>query len=263
MTELRLGDCLDVMGSIPDGSIDLIACDLPFGTTACRWDHVIPFEPLWAHYRRLIKPRGAIVLNASQPFTSILVMSNPEWFRYEWIWDKVVGTNFQLANYRPLKSHESILVFSPAPAVFTKSGDCMAYYPQRTSRDQDDLRPYPKIRDSPMMRIRSGVGTPGKDYDPETKFPVSILSFHGREGECNGQRRLHSSQKPVALMEYLIKTYSKEGETILDNCMGSGTTGVACLNTGRNFIGIESDPGYFAVAERRIVAELDKTALFA
>jgi site-specific DNA-methyltransferase (adenine-specific) len=247
MTELRLGDCLDVMGSIPDGSIDLIACDLPFGTTACRWDQVIPFEPLWAHYRRLIKPRGAIVLNASQPFTSILVMSNPEWFRYEWIWDKVNhSSGYGNAKRMPLKRHESACVF------YQKSP---TYNPQMGAG-----KPFvASTRGVPKILGRTGLKS-GPSINRGTRYPTSIIRF---KADIKSEMGLHPTQKPVALMEYLIRTYSNEGDTVLDNAMGSGTTGIACLNTGRNFIGIESDPSYFAVAERRIAAELDKTALFA
>jgi site-specific DNA-methyltransferase (adenine-specific) len=262
MIELHCGDCLEVMRGIADASVDLILTDLPYGSSECRWDQIIPLEPLWKHYKRLIKPRGAIVLTAIQPFTSLLVMSNREWFRYEWIWNKKAGTNFQQANYRALRIHENVLVFSPAPATFSKRQNAMTFYPQRTPRDPANLRPYSRVTGQ-MTRIRSGLCKKGRNYDPFTCFPVSILTFGSRAGECNASRRIHNTQKPVALMEYLIKTYTNEGDTVLDSCMGSGTTLVACLNTGRDFIGIEKDPEIFATAEKRIAAELDKTPLLA
>jgi site-specific DNA-methyltransferase (adenine-specific) len=252
MIDLRLGDCLDVMGTIPDGSIDLIATDLPFGTTACRWDQIIPFEPLWAHYRHLIKPRGAIVLNASQPFTSMLVMSNREWFKYCLVWEKSRPGNPFNAMHRPMKSHEDIVVFSGAAAA-NGAEVRMNYNPQ-------GLRPCNRVEKNKFKSTASIYGQrPGRANKSEyrqkwTNYPSTVLRFPNSRGG-------HETTKPVLLMEYLIRTYSNEGDTVLDNCMGSGTTGVACLNTGRNFIGIEKDPVYFAIAESRIAAELAKTAL--
>jgi DNA modification methylase len=233
MMQLLQGDCLELMHQIPDGSIDMILADLPYGTTACKWDSVIPFEPLWAHYKRLIKPRGAIVLFASQPFTSALVMSNPDWFRHEWIWSKSNGGGFLNANRAPLKRHESVIVFSESQPI---------YRPQFT-------------RGKPYACRSSAAG--GTTFDQTVagwvtqndghRFPVTIQHYPNETG-------LHPTQKPVDLLAYLIRTYTNEGETVLDNTMGSGSTGVACIQTGREFIGIEKDAGYFQIAQRRIMA---------
>jgi site-specific DNA-methyltransferase (adenine-specific) len=225
------GDCLDEMGYIPDKAIDMILCDLPYGTTGCSWDSIIDFRDLWAHYRRIIKPSGAIVLTSSQPFTSALVMSNPEWFRYEWIWEKEQGVNFQLVKHQPLKLHESILVFCKGP---------MAYNPQDTTA---------------VNRIKSNKKKAGKlehidlltDTYTQTvgNYPKSIIKY-------NRERGLHPTQKPVALFEYLIKTYTNPGELVLDNCAGSFTTAIACINTGRRYICIEKDEAYYNLGVNRI-----------
>jgi site-specific DNA-methyltransferase (adenine-specific) len=239
MIDLLHGDCLELMASIPDGSVDMILCDLPYGTTACKWDTVIPFEPLWAQYKRIAKRNAAIVLTASQPFTSALVMSNPKMFRHEWVWKKNCGSNFANLKHAPFKEHESVLVFSEAAPAF---------YPIRQERS---------AAGKAMVLSRSYASPAGGEYinnslsvdtakrDPGTRQPSSVQPFPREVG-------FHPTQKPVALMEYLIRTYTNEGETVLDNCMGSGTTGVACANTGRNFIGIERDAGYFQVASERI-----------
>lgn len=234
MIDLRCGDCLEEMQAIPDGSVDMILCDLPYGTTACKWDQVIPFAPLWAAYRRVIKKNGAIVLTASQPFTSLLVCSNLKWFRYEWIWDKVnLFTNQMNAARMPMKQHENICVFSQEAAVYNPQKQIgKAYKAQR----RKSIEVY-------SVTPRDGVNEDGM------MFPGSVIALRGRNPNEQG---FHPTQKPVSLMSYLIQTYTNVGETVLDNCMGSGTTGVACIQTGRNFIGIEKDPGYFAIAERRI-----------
>ena len=222
-------DCLEGMKRIPDKSVDMILCDLPYGTTACKWDTIIPFEPLWEQYERVIKNNGAIVLTASQPFTSALVMSNPELFRYEWIWEKEQGVNFLLAKKQPMKVHESILVFSRKQTT---------YKPQMTYG-----KPYVSGKGD------SGEVT-GRVVKKQTKnngvrYPRTVQRINRETG-------IHPTQKPVPLFEYLIKTYTNEGETVLDNCVGSGTTAIACLNTNRNFIGFEMDKGYFDVATKRI-----------
>lgn len=238
---LELGDCLEIMPSIPDGSVDLILCDLPYGTTACKWDSVIPFEPLWAQYRRVAKRNAAIVLTASQPFTTALIASNMREFAYSWIWDKGVGANFVQAKRMPLKTTEDVAVFCP-------SGKTPAYYPQMTARDKP-IKGRPIVVNSGSIPIRGSAmaAYQGKEYTEA--YPTAVLPFSSRAA---GARGLHPTQKPVALMEYLIRTYTREGETVLDNCMGSGTTGVACVNTGRRFVGIEQDPMYFAIAFDRI-----------
>lgn len=224
---LLLGDCLERMNEIPDGSIDMILADLPYGTTACKRDSVIPFEPLWAHYRRIIKPTVAIVLTASQPFTTALIASNLRDFRYCWVWHKKLAGNPFLAKRQPMKRHEDVCVFSTEPH---------RYFPQMTTgkmRKKGGGRS--KLFDVPL------TASTNNQY-----YPTSILEF------SNAQRGAHPTQKPVALMEYLIRTYTDEGETVLDNTMGSGTTGVACVRTNRNFIGIEMDETYFEIAKKRI-----------
>jgi site-specific DNA-methyltransferase (adenine-specific) len=224
------------MAEIPDGSVDMILCDLPYGTTQCTWDALIPFGPLWSHYRRIIRRDGIICLTASQPFTGALVMSNPEWFRYEWIWEKDRPTGFLDARRRPLKAHESILVFS---AVRDPQ-----YCPQKTFGHKPSNRPGRGAR-SPSVYSSATVGAGGSTE----RFPRSIQRFNAPQA---AERVGHPTQKPAALMEYLIRTHTNEGETVLDNCMGSGTTGVASVNTGRRFIGIERDPSYFEIARKRI-----------
>ena len=233
------GDCLELMGRIPDGSVDMIAADLPYGTTACRWDVVIPFESLWLHYRRIIKPRGAIVLTASQPFTSALVMSNPEWFRYEWIWDKALPSGSLDANRRPLRRHESVAIF----------GDKLPFYRPQMTKGPMRKKGGGGTAKTAVYGDAKPVSTINDDY-----YPTSIL----RVSNANMSGRVHPCQKPTDLFEYLIRTYTDEGETVLDNTMGSGTTGVACLRTGRRFIGIEQDAGYFEIAQRRIAEEKAK-----
>jgi len=231
--ELLHGDTLELMATLPDGCADMILCDLPYGTTACKWDTVIPFEPLWEQYKRLIKKNGAIVLFGSQPFTSALVMSNPKAFKHSWVWLKNRGTNPLSAKYAPMKRHEDVLVFAFASPQ---------YYPQ----------------------MRKGKGYNGFSSDTtkigEVYASKNSVHKHNPEGELlpvtpqefKCEFGLHPTQKPVALCEYLIRTYTNEGETVLDNCMGSGTTGVACVNTGRDFIGIERDDKYFEIARNRI-----------
>ena len=240
MIDLRKGDCLELMKDIPDKSIDAIIADLPYGTTACKWDTIIPFEPLWEQYQRIIKDNGAIVLTASQPFTSALVMSNPKLFKHEWIWEKHKGTNFYQVKSAPMKVHESVLVFSKV--TYT-------YNPQMT-----EGAPYKK-RGSHHKLPKDHVMTPGKNIgysdnlDTSKRYPTSVQFFSNHNQKAD---RFHPTQKPVPLLEYLIKTYTNEGDTVLDNTMGSGTTGVACVNTNRSFIGMELDDKYFEIAKERI-----------
>jgi len=213
----------------------MIFCDLPYGTTKCKWDVVIPFEPLWEQYKRIIKPNGAIVLTASQPFTSALVMSNPKMFKYEWIWDKITGRGHLVAKYRPMAQHENILVFGNGK---------VKYNPQMVLMDKPQKG---KSMEASRTSIMGGRTTKESEIIIRThKYPKTIIT-QGVDGKY-----LHPTQKPVALFEYLIKTYTNEGDLVLDNCMGSGTTGVACKNLNRNFIGIELDPDYFKIAEKRI-----------
>jgi len=226
---LILGDCLERIKEIPDGSVDMILTDPPYGTTACKWDSIIPLEPMWEQLKRIIKPNGAIVMTASQPFTTTLIASNMKMFKYCWVWDKRRVSNPQLAKFQPLKCHEDIVVFS-------LGGKKTRYYPQ-------GLKDVIKIRKKDSSELGHCVR---KDYiQTQTGYPKTIQTFSFEQG-------LHPTQKPVALMEYLIRTYTNEGETVLDFTMGSGTTGVACVNLNRNFIGIELDEGYFKIAEERI-----------
>jgi len=227
-------DCLEGMKYIDDKSIDMILCDLPYGTTKCKWDIVIPFEPLWEQYERIIKDNGAIVLFGSQPFTSALVMSNLKLFRYELIWQKTLATNFMLVKKQPAKKHENILVF---------------YKKQPTYNPQMEIgKPY---KDKPRKRtvgIHGNAETIKKAINNEgTRYPSSVQLFsNGNNGN------VHPTQKPVELCEYLIKTYTNENELVLDNCIGSGTTAIACINTNRNYIGFELDKEYYEIAKNRI-----------
>jgi len=243
MIDLRLGDCLEVMKTIPDKSIDMILCDLPYGTTACKWDTIIPFEPLWEQYKRIIKDNGAIVLTASQPFTSALVMSNIKMFKYEWVWNKDKAGNIMCSGYQPMKVHENILVFSKSKTVFNK---------QITEAKIKNIRPTGK-----EYKNRDGIigvhnWKHSDSRDNTKRNPKTLINISSISAECNNVNRLHPTQKPVALFEYLIKTYTNEGDLVLDNCAGSGTTGVACKNLNRNCILIEKDETYFKIAERRI-----------
>ena len=231
-------DCLEGMKRIPDGSVDMILCDLPYGTTACKWDTVIPFEPLWEQYERIIKSNGAIVLTASQPFTSLLVSSNIKYFRFAWVWNKKFAGNFALKKYQPQKIHEDILVFSKQPSVF---------YPQKTKRDT----PIKKGANKCSSWESSSIAHAKQEYENkiyEYKEPESIINISNR----SEKRGLHPTQKPVELFEYLIKTYTNEGETVLDNCIGSGTTAISCINTNRSYIGFELDKQYCDIANERI-----------
>lgn len=243
LNKVTQGDCLEVMREIADKSVDMILCDLPYGTTACKWDSVIPFEPLWAEYERIIKDRGAIVLTASQPFTSIVVSSNPQLFRYEWIWEKSKANGFPMANHRPLKKHENILVFSKNAATTLRNGESMKYFPQGIVQANKEV----KSNTSRNMTTLSGGRFKNSSYIQKyTNYPNSLLSVP------NEKKTQHPTQKPVALFEYLIRTYTNEGEVVLDNCLGSGTTAVAAINTGRQFIGIEREQEYVDIANKRI-----------
>ena len=240
MIDLRHGDCLELMKDIPDGSVDMILCDLPYGTTACKWDTVIPFEPLWVQYERVIKDNGVVVLTASQPFTSRLVMSNTKLFKYPLYWVKPQGTDPLMARFRPMNNVEDILVFYKSKPTFN---------PQLT-----EGKPYAITRDKKERLNETtfiGMFTETTTVNHGVRLPVRTLYY-------SQDRGLHPTQKPVELLEYLLRTYTNEGETVLDNCMGSGSTGVACVNTNRNFIGMELDEKYFAVAQERINTALKK-----
>ncbi len=245
MIDLHLGDCLEIMKQIPDGYVDAIICDLPYGTTACKWDSVIPFEPLWKQYKRIVKEKGAVVLFATQPFTSALVMSNVDMFRYSWVWDKDYGTDFQLAKLRPMRCHEDIAVFSHSKTANGASSN-MNYYPQKTP-----LKKPVRNGGAPTTKLLHDNSMKQLDLIYTEKSPMTVIKMSPVFNTKNNPR-FHPTQKPAALMEYLVKTYTNEGDTVLDNCMGSGTTGVTCKNLNRNFIGIEKDEAYFEIARKRI-----------
>ena len=236
--KLYCGDCLDVMKEIEDKSVDMVLCDLPFGTTRNAWDTVIPLDQLWEQYERVIKDNGAIVLFAQTPFDKVLGTSNLKLLRYEWIWDKKLATGHLNAKKMPLKRHENILVFYKKLPT---------YNPVFTKGEPYD-KGHPKCKSSNYGKqtMFHNVNSEGKRY------PASIVEF----SNANRNNRVHPTQKPVELLEYLIKTYTHEGELVLDNCMGSGSTGVACVNTNRKYIGIELDENYFEIAKNRIAETL-------
>ncbi len=265
--DLYHGDCLELMSGIPDGSVDLILADLPYGTTdrsgkkgsrIFKWDSVLPLDQLWDHYKRILKPNGTVVLTADQPFTSQLVLSNLDWFKYEWIWKKSRTTGFFTANYRPMKCTEDVLVFSEggAAAASAKSGrGNMTYNPQglieKRVKKKNSRKRLGKLLGNEEFVGKNNKMLGNSEYEQKfTNYPNEIVEFAIETGT------IHPTQKPVTLMEYLIRTYSNEGETVLDNVMGSGTTGVAAVRSGRSFIGIELEEQFFTVAEERINQEL-------
>ena len=235
-SQLFFDECISRMAQLPEQSVDAVVCDPPYGFTACAWDSVIPFLQMWSALERLVKPRGAIVLTCNQPFTSALVMSKPEWYRHCWVWDKVRPSGFQCSKHRPMMRHEDIMVFSREPSNYRplckrkEATISLSGFRKRTSSQSNPL-----------------AHQDGKKRLMEGAFPQSILQY---VKPCGGGG--HPTQKAVELMEYLVRTYSREGEMILDFTMGSGTTGVACANVRRNFIGIEKDPHWFGVAKQRV-----------
>jgi len=263
--DLYHGDCLKEMDKIANDSVDLILCDLPYGTTDIHgkkkdglnrlldWDNIIPLDLLWPQYKRILnKDHGVVVLTADQPFTSQLIVSNLEWFKYEWIWKKKKTTGFLHANYRPMKQTEDVVVFSPlgASAASHKANKCMRYNPQglipKVIKKKNNPDRLGKFLHNPEHMGKGNKLLNDSEYEQKfTNYPSEIIEF-------GLDKALHPTQKPVALMEYLIKTYSNSGDLVLDNCMGSGTTGVACVRTNRKFIGIEKDEKYFNLASNRI-----------
>lgn len=239
MIKLMQGDCLEMMKAIESGSVDMILTDPPYGTTACKWDSIIPLEPMWEQLKRIIKPNGAIVMTASQPFTTVLISSNLDNYCYSWVWNKRKAGNIFLAKVQPMKIHEDVCVFS-------LSGKMPFFEPIKTLRD--------KVKKSKNYGTGQAMGGSNiveeKTYTYTHKNPISIIDI----SNASQKGKAHPTQKPVALMEYLINTYTNEGETVLDFTMGSGTTGVACKNLGRKFIGIELDEEYFRIAQDRISA---------
>ena len=237
MIDLRLGDCLELMKDIPDKSIDMILCDLPYGTTRNKWDNIIPFDELWEQYHRVLKENGVIALFGSQPFTSKIIMSNIKEYKHEWIWIKNRGSNFANTVREPMKEHESILIFSKGKWTYNKQMQ------ERTGGG---------LERSKYLVEHTSKSTNYHDFEGCTAHAISNLRVPSSWQKFNVEVGLHPTQKPVALLEYLIKTYTNEGEIVLDNCMGSGSTGVACINTNRKFIGIELDENYFEIAKKRI-----------
>lgn len=238
-------DCLEGMKKIDTESVDMILCDLPYGTTACKWDVLIPFIPLWKCYERIIKFDGAIVLTATQPFTSLLISSNIKLFRYTWVWDKARATNFMSAKLMPLLKTEDICVFSKSTCN-SMSTHKMKYFPQGIVKVDMKVSNGKNVGGK-VAQDRHAYFPEGKEYTQEyTGYPKNIIDFP------NDDNPLHPTQKPLGLFEYLIRTYTKESDLVLDNCIGSGTTALACMNTNRNFIGFENNPKYFEIAIKRL-----------
>jgi site-specific DNA-methyltransferase (adenine-specific) len=229
------------MQAMDDACVDMICCDLPYGTTQNKWDAVVPFDPMWSEYRRIIKKGGAIALTATQPFSSLLIASNLPMFKYEWIWRKSKVTGHLNAKKAPMRQHESILIFCNGQTTYNPQG----------------LTPFGKMSGGANTYSKNWGQVKPKGVTEFTGYPRSVIEFDSEA------KTVHPTQKPVTLMEYLIRTYTSEGDAVLDNCMGSGTTGVACINTGRKFIGIEKDAGYFNIAADRISAAREGLGLFA
>jgi len=240
--ELHLGDCLEIMPQLEDNSVDLLLVDLPYGTTACKWDSIIPLDKLWEQYNRVCKDDAAMVFTAAQPFTTVLAYSNLDNFRYEWIWEKPQGTNPMNAKVMPLKSHENILVFYRKKPKYNPQ---MWYSTPYSGFSSDEKK---------IGEVYGEAKSKHRDNPDGSRYPKTVLKYGQEKG-------FHPTQKPVGLMEYLIKTYSDEGDVVLDNTMGSGTTGVAAMNTNRKFIGIESDPKYFEIAKNRIDIPMNRLFL--
>lgn len=250
---LHMGECLEIMKTIPGGSVDMVLCDLPYGTTACKWDSVIPLERLWEEYLRVLTQKGAVVLTAAQPFTTALVASNLGMFKYCWYWAKSRVTGFANAKRQPLRCVEEVVVFARGAAPYNPQG---LIYAPKVVRNGKSVGGNTLRADVAESSGKGSLRTAGSTYVQEfTGYPKQLVEF------ASESRTVHPTQKPVALMDYLIRTYTNPGDTVLDNCMGSGTTGVAALQSGRNFIGIEMDPGYFKIAQDRIAAvELQRNA---
>jgi len=238
---ITCGDCLEVMQGIPDKSVDMILCDLPYGTTACKWDSVIPFAPLWEQYKRLIRANGAVVLFGTEPFASLLRTSNLSWYKYDWIWHKSkCGSSFT-SKYRPQQKHESVCVFGKAKINYSPiMREGVPYY--RLRKPNNGTKP---------NNHNLGVTSLSETNNTGFRYPETVIAF---QQKWRRQDQVHPTQKPVALFEYLIRTYTNEGDTVLDNCIGSGTTAIACINTGHNYIGIEKEENYCRIAEERIRA---------
>lgn len=240
---IKQGNCLELMKEIPDKSVDMILCDLPYGTTACKWDCIIPFEPLWEQYKRIIKDNGAIVLFGNEPFASLLRVSNLDIYKYDWIWEKENGTNFATVKYQPFRKTEKILVFGNFATSFNKKRP-KNYNPQFSKGESYSIKRKAKQRE----QLHKGANKESSLVNDGFRYPTDIIRFNSvKKGTY-----LHPTQKPVELLEYLIKTYTNENDVVLDNCMGSGSTCVAAINTKRHYIGFELDENYFNIAKERI-----------
>ena len=246
MINLLHGDCLELMKTIESGSVDLILTDPPYGTTACKWDSVIPFEPMWEQLNRIIKPNGVIVLFSGEPFTSTLICSNIKNFRYRLNWNKMQRSGFLNSKKSPLTMIEDICVFSNV-----KLGNS-TYNPQLVNKEKHKIRPIGNRKPCDVTTYGKHNSQLSEDYDNTKSHPTDLINESSKQAECNSVNRVHPTQKPVALLEYLIKTYTLENETVLDFTFGSCSTGIACLNTNRKFIGIEKDDKYFEIAKNRI-----------
>lgn len=247
-TSVLSGDCLQVMATLEAGSIDAIITDLPYGTTACKWDAVIPFAPLWEQVRRVLKPNGVFVTTASQPFTTSLISSNLAGFKYCWVWDKMGGGAFVIAKHRPMQTHEDIVVFCDGKPT---------YNPQMEDADEKNVRPINGgSSGGNTVPVAGGVAKSASGYDPKKRFPKTVIRRSRYEAECNSVNRVHPTQKPVELMRYLIRTYTNPGDTVLDPCCGSGTTGVAAQAEGRNCVLIEREEKYLEITRQRLLANL-------
>lgn len=253
-----MGDCLELMPHIPDASVDMVLADLPYGTTACAWDTVIPFDALWSHYWRIAKPNAPIVLTASQPFTTSLIGSQMDHFKYEWIWEKTMASGFALAKNRPLKAHENVLIFSRGTTVHaSQSVNRMNYFPQ-----MEDGKPYVKKKVKQDTKTSMGLRPSTPDVllqvNNGSRYPRSVIDVPNPNNA-----NIHPTQKPVALFEYLIKTYTNPGDLVLDNCSGSGTTAIAAQTSGRRWLCIEKDPIYYLASCGRVHAAVNAASVAA
>lgn len=237
-------DCFDVFPYIADASVQLILCDLPYNVTGLKWDCLLNMQELWKHYERIIKPNGAIVLTAMQPFTTELIISNKKLFKYTWVWNKVKPGNFLTAKLKPMQNHEDIVIFSKANTANCNKNN-MLYIPQLEKREK--VRKYKKEADSDIYARKN---TTSIEYTTDFKYPKSILEI----SNANQKNKLHPTQKPLELMKYLIKTYSNEDDVVMDNCMGSNTTGLACKELNRQYIGIEKNKNYYDVSVSRVLS---------
>ncbi|MDT7015404.1 DNA-methyltransferase [Levilactobacillus namurensis] len=255
MIDLKNGDCLELMKEIPDGSVDMVLCDLPYGITSAKWDLALPMDKLWSEYNRILKADGNILLFSSMPFLIDLINSNRKHFKYLWHWNKENAGNIMIAKYQPRRVIEYV-------ANFTKGRG--KYFPIMENTDPSKMRPagVSKTGNNPLFKVKSKKYKPSIKHSGKVKFPDNILTYNSRMGELNPLHRVHPTQKPVALLEYLIKTYTNPGDLVLDNCMGSGSTGVACVNSNRRFIGMELDKNYFKIAEQRINEARHNVELF-